>query len=147
MPYAVQIKPDPRLRRLLLACGALLYALGAALLIGLPLALLPKFALLAAWLAHGAVEWRRQARGYRRVAGIRIRESGALDCIDSRGKQEPAGLMGGSFVLRRLAWLRLNFADGSHYGELLSGDAQRHPAWHGLQLTWAQCRHRFGRLD
>jgi hypothetical protein len=147
MPFAVRIVPDARLRCLSLCGGLLLYLVGAALLIGLPLAILPRLAMLTLWIAFAGNEWRRQAKGFKRVAGIRIHESGALEGIDARGNVEAVHLMGGSLVLSRLAWLRLKFADGSHYGELLAGDTERDPGWHGLQLTWAQCGCRFGRLD
>jgi hypothetical protein len=147
MPYAVQIEPDSRLRCLSLCCGLLLYLAGAVLLLGIPLGILSRLLILALWFALGANEWRRQKQGFGRVAGIRIRENGALECIDAQGTAEAVRLMGGSFVLPRLAWLRVKFADGSHYGELLAGDTDRDPGWHGLQLVWAQCGHRFGRLD
>ena len=147
MPYAVHLEPDKRLRRLQLACGVILYAAGAALLWGMPIGMLPKVGTVVAWLAIGRLEWRRQLRGFRRVAGIRIHETGALECLDSCGTRQSVSLMAGSVVLRRLAWLRLKFGDGSHYGELLSGHAQRQAEWHGLQLTWAQCGQRFGRPD
>lgn len=117
------------------------------MLAGLPFGGWPRLLLLALWIALGRHEWRRQVTGFRRVTSIRIHENGALESIDARGTVEALQLLGGSVVLRRMAWLRLKFADGSHYGELLCGDTDRNPGWHGLQLTWAQCGHRFGRLD
>jgi hypothetical protein len=147
MPYVVQIHPDRRLRVLPQVCGVLLYAVGAALLLVVAIDTLPKLLLIACCFACARKEWRQQARGYGRVETIRIHEDGRLECVASSGTVQSVRLLGGSMVLPRHAWLRIQFADGSHYGELLSGDPARHPDWHGLQLIRMQCSVRFGRTD
>jgi hypothetical protein len=147
MPFAVQIHPDRRLRAVPQVCGFLIYALGVSLLLMLAIETLPKLALMAFCIVAAQNEWRRQFRGYRRVEAIRIHEDGMLECVGAGGTIEQVSLLGGSIVLPRLAWLRIKFADGSHYGELLSGDPARHPDWHRLQLIRMQCGVRFGRTD
>jgi len=147
MPYAVQIYPDNRLRALVLACGFTLQTIGIALLAGMALGLLPKLLLLMSWLGFAGQELSRQWQGYRRIAHIRIHDDGRLDGVDRHGTVAPLQVRGGSFVLSRIAWLRLQFADGRHYGELLCGDSDANAGWHGLQLTWVQYGARFGRAE
>jgi hypothetical protein len=147
MPYVVQIHPDHRLRILPQVCCILLYAIGAVLLLVVAIDTLPKLLLIAICFACARKEWIRQERGYGRVESIRIHEDGRLECVAYSGTVEPVRLLGGSMVLPRHAWLRMQFADGSHYGELLSGDPDTHPDWHGLQLIRMQCGVHFGRTD
>ena len=109
--------------------------------------ILPKLVLVLVCIGCARQEWTRQERGYGRVESIRVHEDGHLECVDPAGAVEPVRLLGGSLVLPRIAWLRIQFADGSHYGELLSGNPARHADWHGLQLIRMQCSVRFGRHD
>jgi hypothetical protein len=119
----------------------------AALLIVVAIDTVPTLLLVACCVVCARKEWIRQERGYRRVESIRIHEDGCLECVAFSGTVEPVRLLGGSIVLPRLAWLRVQFADGSHYGELLSGDVATDPDWHGLQLIRMQCSVHFGRTD
>jgi hypothetical protein len=92
-------------------------------------------------------DWRNQLRAYRRVTVIRIQVTGRIETIGRSGQMEPVRLLGGSLVLPRIAWLRLEFADGSRYGELLAGDSCRCAGWHWLQLGWRQHGLRFGQPE
>jgi hypothetical protein len=147
MPYAVQIEPDRRLRAVVVVCGFALQTLGIALLAGLALGLLPKLLLLASWIGFAGHELWRQWQGYTCIAHISIHDDGSLDGVDHRGAVSPLQILGGSFVLSHVAWLRLQFADGRHYGELICGNADANAGWHGLQLSWVQHGRRFGRVE
>lgn len=146
-PCATDLWIDRRLRRLLMLLVSVLHLAGAALLLLLPLSAGLRALLIAAWACLCLRDWRKQLRGYSRVAAIRLRDSGLVETIDPAGQAEPVRLLDGSIVLPRLAWLRLAFADRGSYGELLAGDACRSAAWHRLQLAWRQHGARFGQPD
>jgi hypothetical protein len=95
-----------------------------------------RWPLAGAWLVLSLHEYRVLQRG-----GARIHRY-TLDALDNvvgiaiDGQRRPLRLMGGSVVLPRLAWLRLQFPDGSHYVELLRGDPRVDLNWQRLQLIW-----------
>ncbi len=146
-PSVTDLRPDWLLRSLLLVFAALMHVAGLVLLLRMPLPAGLCALMILGWSCVCVHDWRNQLRAYRRVAAIRIQGTGRIEIIDPRGHTEPVRLLAGSFVLPRVAWLRLEFADRSHYGELLSGESCLCAAWHWLQLSWRQRGARFGQPD
>ncbi len=144
---ATDLQPDWLLRLLLLIVAAILHLAGFVLLLMTPLpgGIFVLLTLAWAWLCLR--DWRDQFRAYGRVAAIRICSDGGIETVDIHGKTETVRLLAGSLILPRIAWLRLEFANGRHFGELLSGDARRCARWHWLQLASRQHGARFGRPD
>ncbi len=118
---------------MLAGCTALL--IGLVLLIRLPVSASLRLALGVLWLIGSIRELGRHARGTRRIKTIRL-QAGEAAVIDRQGRQAPVQIMSGSIVLPRLAWLRLKFADGLIYGELLRGDSTSCEQWRHLQILW-----------
>jgi hypothetical protein len=143
--FAADLVPTSLLRRLLLAASAGATLTGTVLILGLPLLPVFKGAFVGLWLCSGFCELRMQLRGTSRVCRIRIDPDGRLQGRSPAGGTEPLQLLSGSFVLARVAWLRLQFLDGVRYGELLTGNAQARRDWHRLQLIWRQRASIFGR--
>jgi hypothetical protein len=146
-PSVADLQPDRLLRLLLLIFAAILHLAGFVLLLGTPLPGGALVLLVLAWSWLCLRDWRNQLRAYRRVAAIRICSDGCIETVDMHGQTERVQLRAGSLILPRVAWLRLEFADRSHFGELLSGDARRCARWHWLQLASRQHGARFGRPD
>lgn len=126
---------------MLSACAAVI--IGLTLLLHLPLTMLMRLPLIACWLFAGVRQLDRQSRGAHRVSAIRLGVDDAT-VVDRQGRLSPARIMSGSVVLARFAWLRLKFADGLIYGELLRGDAAHDVQWRRLQILWRQGAATFG---
>lgn len=92
-------------------------------------------------------ELKAMARGSARLDALRLDAAGNAVGFGPAGGPEPLCLLSGSMVLKRLAWLRLRFADGSTHGELFAGEPGSDPAWHRLQLIWRLNRRAFGRPE
>ncbi len=146
-PSVTDLRPDWLLRSVLLVFASLMQLAGLVLLLLMPLPAGVRALLILGWSWMCVHDWRSQLRAYRRVAAIRIQVTGLIETIRPGGYAEPVRLLGGSLVLPRIAWLRLEFADRSRYGELLAGDSRLCPGWHWLQLSWRQHGPRFGQPD
>jgi hypothetical protein len=147
VPSAVVLEADERSRLLVMACAAVLHLSGLLLLLNLPTAAISTALLLCGWLYLCYRDWHRQLCGYRRIAGIRIDGAGAIESIDTLGNRQGLRLLSGSFVLPRLAWLRLGFRDRKWHSELLMASRCEARGWHWLQLCWRQQGKHFGRFD
>ena len=171
--FETELRVDERLRRLVLYSGALSLLTGSVLILHLPLSPVFRFFGVGLWVWQVAREFCRQTDGANRVHAwfheaipfgggsygdallwsgstnrvrrLLISSDGEIVARGRGGAPERLRLLPGSVVLERLAWLRLGFADGSHYGELLAGDPRSDAQWHGLQLVWRQRRGAFGR--
>jgi hypothetical protein len=119
---------------------------GGLLITVMPLALTVRILFAALWLGSGLLELRSMALGMARLEAIRIAPDGRV-CGLSEGGIEPLELLPGSVVLARVAWLRIRFADGLRYGELLTGNPRRCRNWRCLQLVWRQRSSVFGRPE
>ena len=120
---------------------------GLALILCMPLNPLVRVLMSCAWLGESIRECRGLVRGAARLSQVKLDALGNIAGITADGRAECLTLLSGSLVLRRLAWLRVQFPDGSGYGELLRGDPARDPEWHRLQLIWRYGKVVFGRQD
>ncbi len=144
--FEAELDPDKRVRRAL-ACFACAATLAGALLIAImPLALPVRVLFGGLWLASGSLELRAMMLGTARLERIRISADGRVYGL-FEGGVEPLELLPGSVVLARVAWLRIRFADGLRYGELLTGNPRRCRDWRCLQLAWRQRSSVFGRPE
>ncbi len=120
---------------------------GLVLILLLPLAPVVRILLSCAWLGDNIRECRSLLRGAARLQLIKLDAVGNIAAITADGRSEPLILLSGSIVLSLLAWLRVRFADGSCYGELLRGNPARDLEWQRLQLIWRHSRTGLGRQD
>lgn len=143
--FETEVVPRKLARLCLLsaACGAT--AAGAIIILTLPVVPGLKAVFGVLWLLSGAAEVRALRRGMSRIERICIRSDGSIDAFDRRRTQYPLRLLPGSVLLDRVGWLRLRFADGLRYGELVTGNAREDQEWRRLLIIW---RHQavFGRL-
>ena len=142
--FSIELKPSKYLRRLLLCCGVAATVAGVMLILTVAINGWWRVLLAVLWTWHCGLELNRQRRGAARVQRIRLDSSGAICVQDGDGDWRNLELSAGSVVLTGVAWLRLRFPNGCHYGELLSGDPRTSRNWHGLQLIWRQYRNAFG---
>jgi hypothetical protein len=126
------------LRRLVLsvACAALLS--GTILIVDLPVMGWLKAFLGSAWVVSCAAELQRMRRAISRIDRICMSSDGSVAGFDRNSQRYELNLLHGSVVLERAAWLRLGFADGLRYGELLTGNVRTSGEWRRLQLIWRQ---------
>ena len=142
--FEVELRPEPTVRRLVLSVGAVTM-LGGLMLVGhLELPPVWRAALACLWLMDCLWSLGALAQGARRVRKIRLDAAGTIVALGPGGRVEALTLLTGSFVLRRIAWLRVAFPDGSRHAELLVAASEECAAWHRLQLVWQQRREAFG---
>lgn len=144
--YACDLSTDRRLRRSLLAGGALAWLGGCLLLLALPLPLPLGAALGGLWSASSWLELSALLHGMQRIDRIRITAAGDVWGIGADGERQALEVLPGSVVLGRGAWLRLRFPDGRCTGEWLLPQRSESEAWRMLQLAWRQRGASFGRF-
>ena len=116
--------------------GWLFLLVGLAIILHLQVAIIVKVILALAWTADCVWGLTRQGDGNARVRRILINVCGTVEGLDSRGKSHELQLLKGSAVLKHCGWLRLRFADGLHYVELISSSDCPESTWRRLQLIW-----------
>lgn len=78
------------------------------------------------------------------VTGIALDSDGNVTLLGGNGERRQARLLTGTWVLPRLAWLRVRGQDGFCHGELFAARRSGPETWHRLQLLWQQARESFG---
>ena len=134
--YSAELHPEPRLRRVVLACGILLFGIGLVLILQLPVATGYKSLIAVCWSAICAYEWISNSFAYARSGILRIDAEGRIERRSSSGSWQMHKLRSGSVVLPRLACLRLSAADGLRYVELFRGDICESDDWRRFQVIW-----------
>jgi len=141
--FKTELVPSPGLRKIVLLGGAVALLAGSVIILYLPVPLLWRCAICVLWFADSGRELVALARGAARVRSLQLDANGDIFATGPHGRSEYLVLLSGSVVWSRLAWLRLRFADGSMYAELLAGDPLRDRHWQRLQLIWQQSRGAF----
>jgi hypothetical protein len=130
-----------------LLCGCVAAITGTLIILFMPLGWLPRIALAAVFVVANLHELRRLVRGAARLQQLRLDAGGEIAGFGAGGHQEPLVLLSGSIVLKRLAWFRVRFADGSEHGELFRENSGTDPEWQRLQLIWRHGRRPIGSQD
>ncbi len=136
--FSAELRPDKRLRRLVILSGAIAAIAGFSLIMHMPTSVLLRLTLAVIWLSWCSIETGVLARAWAGVSRIGINQLGEVWVTDIAGQRLPVSLLRGSIVTRRFAWLRLCFEDGRIYAELVSGNAVEDRQWHRFQLIWKQ---------
>lgn len=142
--FVAVLKPERRLRGLVILAGCAALLIGITLLIRLPIAPLARLGLVLLWLVSSVWEIGRLSRGAGRVREIRL-STGSATVVNRQGREDPVQIISGSVVLPRVAWLRLRLPDGLICGELLRGDPRTNQQWRHLQILWRHGSGAFGR--
>lgn len=145
--FSADLVPETKLRNVVLLSGVVAALAGFVLIIHTPLDAVIRLILAVAWLVHSGLELYGRARASLRVASITINTRGQIRITDATGEAVLAELLAGTVVISKLAWLRMRFADGRQYAELLRGDPLKDIQWHRFQLIWQQRRQTFGSAD
>jgi len=138
--YYAEISPDPCLRRIVLASGVLLALAGIPLIITLPVALSVRVAAVGVWLALAITETIRGRRAWHTCHALRFFPGGAVAVLLPGPNWQPARLVSGGILLRKMGWIRLEVAlpNGRKQvlGELLRGNCRKSDDWRRLQVIW-----------
>lgn len=137
--FSAAINPERRLRRVVLFAAIVLAFLGAGLIMDFPIASSSRLILVSGWLVYSLAEAMRIATAYGNTLSYRIDADGSMDVLKADGGRQMAELAAGSFVLPRVAWLRVRTDSGAVWGELLVGNARENQQWRRFQVI---CRHR-----
>jgi hypothetical protein len=142
--FEAEVVPRKLLRASLLSASCAATVAGIVIVLTLPVVAELKALFGMLWLLSGAAEVRALRRGMSRIERICIRSDGSVAGFDCRDERYALRLLPGSVLLGRVGWLRLGFADGLRYGELVTGNAREDQHWRRLLIVW---RHRanFGR--
>ena len=139
------LEPECWTRRLVLLSGYFLLVMGIAICLSLPFDFHWRLLLTLVWVFDTSREISRMTVGMRRTKRLRIDTAGQVVAEDANGDLENLTLLSGSVVLRRFAWLRLEYSDNLHYAELFHGDPDKDLQWQRLQLIWQQAGSAFAR--
>lgn len=142
--FGVTLGADPSGRRMVRLGGTVLLLAGIILILKLPLDGTWRILLVVIWVGDcGFGHWRLEC-GHGQVSRIRLDSDGGFWVVGPRGAAAPSGLVSGSFVCRRFAWLRFALPDGGRHGELLLATRVGSLEWHRFQLIWRLCSDIFG---
>lgn len=136
--YSSEITPEPGLRGVVLGSGLVFALLGAGVLATLPGPLAVRALAAVLWLCGSLASVRRLLLTYRGIAGFRLYSDGSAELIRPDGRRIIGQLAPGTFVLRRLAWLRVSVPGRGPVGELVAGDPRTSQQWRRFQVI---CRH------
>lgn len=145
--FSTELRPDRRLRLLLLIFAAIAAIAGLLLIVHLPMSVISRTALALSWLLWCCIEIFLLRRAWAQVSRIGINQLGEVWVIDIDGARWPASLQRGSVVISRFAWLKIRLEDGRKYAELVSGNAVEDCQWHRFQLIWKQSGQIVGGVD
>jgi hypothetical protein len=134
--YFADLRPDNLLRRFVLCSGAILGAVGVALIFALPLHGAASFIGSCTWLAWCAWELLRISRGYALCCRLRVSADGKVLLLDPHGDWQAARLLPGCVLLRRIAWIRLQTGSGHRFAVLIRGSCRESVDWRRLQVIW-----------
>ena len=134
--YSAELDPDPRLRKLVIASGALLAISGIVMVALIDLSLSVKVVLGLAWALVVGRELVRHRRAYSRNGIMRVGAGGEIEVQRPDGHWRRSELCAGSMVLERLAWLRIRTSGRLKYAELLRGNSRESDDWRRLQVIW-----------
>lgn len=143
--FAAELGTSKRVRCTLVGASCIAALTGGVLIIALPVAPAWSVACLVLWTALSGLELKASLEGMARIERLRLGADGQLVGLSPDGAAEALTLLSGSMVLARFAWLRVRFADGSRYGELLLAADRPADEWRRLQLIWRQRSSAFGR--
>jgi len=138
--YLAETRPDPYLRRVVLASGALLALAGVPLIIVLPVASELRVAALLLWLALAVQELTRVRSAWHVCHALRFSADGTVVVLMPGQIWQPACLLSGGILLRKIGWIRLSVALPTGQtlvlGELLCGDSRESADWRRLHVIW-----------
>jgi hypothetical protein len=124
------------LRIIVLTSGRLLIAAGLVLILTLDLDASLRAAGSLIWLTLGRFELQGVQRGFDSCTAIRVFSDGQIKVLNNDQEWMSGTLQSGSLVLPKLAWLRLQAANGTAFAELLRGDARESQNWRRMQVIW-----------
>ena len=142
--FGVDLQADPLGRQIVQVSGIALLLIGLAVIQFLPLAGSWRIVLLVIWLADCAWSQHRLRRAFARVRWLRLDSAGCFSVTGPDDSVTPTGMVTGSVVCRRCAWLRFRLPDGSRHAELLTATRATTLDWHRFQLIWRLCKQTFG---
>ena len=138
--YFAEIHPDPVLRRIVLVSGVASAVVGLPLVLVLPVAAETRAVAALLWLALVASELSRSRRAWKSCHAMRFFADGTVTVLTPGESWQPATLLAGSVLLRKLGWIRLSVALPAGrklvLGEFLRGDGRESADWRRLQVVW-----------
>jgi hypothetical protein len=134
--YSAELKPDPRLRRLVAGSGLLLGIAGLLVILHLPTDLWMRVLACIVWAGTSAREHGQLQRGWADCCALRFTANGDLTVLGADHTWRTARRETGSVLLRKVGWIRLRDHRGVVFAELLSGDDRTSPDWRRLQVIW-----------
>ena len=134
--YSAELRPDALLRRVVLVSGMAFAVLGVVLILTLPLHAAALIAGSVGWLLLCARELVVAGRGFSYCCRLRIAMDGDILLLDPDGVWQPARLLSGSAVLRRVGWILFETSEGRQFAELVRGRCRESDDWRRLQVIW-----------
>ena len=134
--FSAELRPDRRLRALVLATGAMLALVGAAALATLPWPGTARLLAGGLWVLGAGAELLRLGRVYRRFTAYRVYENGQVALLAAHGVRRTGVLAPGSVVSGRIAWLRIRAGGGPAWAELLAGERRESQQWRRFHVIF-----------
>ena len=122
----------------MLGSGLLFALAGAGVFLTLPLPIVVTVPAAILWLCVSVASCIGLRRKYGRIAGYRLYADGSAEIVRADGRRIVGRIAPGTFLLPRLAWLRVSTPGSGRVAELISGDARAGQQWRRFQVI---CRH------
>ena len=106
------------------------------IILTLPLDQAVRFFACLAWLAVLYRELTNLQWGFDTFSRIRLLSDGELTLLDGEQNWVPAELLNGSVLCAKVAWIRIETANGRQFAELITGDSRQSQEWRRLQVIW-----------
>ena len=134
--FFAEVRPDSRLRRIVLWSGGLLGVAGVLIILNLPTGGWAQLALAIGWSVLSVRELRQLRQGWADCRCLRFTPDGkiAVLCADARWRS--AHWEAGGVLLRKVGWIRLRNHRGALVAEPLRGDSRASADWRRLHVIW-----------
>jgi hypothetical protein len=116
--------------------GVLMGLLGQLMIWLMPITAGWRLLACVACLAMVSSELYRMRRAWARYSCARVGHDGAAALRNADGQWQPAELLPGCLLLRRVGWLRLRAGDGGCFAALYRGHCRHNTDWRRLQVIW-----------
>lgn len=134
--FSAELPLEPALQRIVIVSGASMGLCGQLMVWLMPIAAQWRLLACVACLAVVAFELYRMAQAWRCYSCARLNHDGTAELRNADGHWQPAELLPGCLLLRRIAWMRLRTRDGASVTALFRGHCRHTADWRRLQVIW-----------
>lgn len=134
--FSAELPLVPAMQHIVVVSGASMGLLGQLMVWLMPIAAQWRLLACVTCLAVVASELYRLRRAWRSYSCARLIHDGTAELLNADGQWQPAELLPGCLLLRRIGWMRLRTGDGVCFAALFRGHCRHAADWRRLQVIW-----------